>query len=248
MWRAVTDRTGMSQTPNHERHILQRWTAKHSSSIVDCTSEIEEHLLQCHLVTSTGMIVVTTDDCSVLLLPDPKNQAVGSAWQIPGGLGCKYKWTAPPAPDINEECVMASLALDNSNGLYMLDGRNKILFKVLYTLTGITGAQPMAWKTNFTSYFLKFESDVSMLFVPGQNLGDAGALWVPCALSLQGDNGQAVVVNPVDGSYRYQFVPKPAPACKPNDFGSAALSNGRIAIRPGVRSRHPQRRCETSAV
>lgn len=208
------------------RPLAQRWTAKFSSNVEDTVSEIEEYLLQSPLVTSTGRIVVATDDCTLVLLPDPSSLTPGAAWTI-SGLGSKYKWTAPPGPDPLSECSMAGLAMDNFNSIFMLDGRNKILYKVEYEFLGFTG-NPLVWSTSFFTFPDKFEQDVSMVFIPGPDQFTAGTLWVPTEKSMLGQTGVAIAVNPADGTF--SFIPIPDSDCAANDFGSAGLSSQNVAL------------------
>jgi len=189
-------------------------------------SEVENFLLPSPLVTGTGLIVVATDDCSVNLLPDPANLAAGTPW-VPRS-GYSGKWTAPSHVDgAMGDCVPGGMALDNTNGIYFLDYRNEIVYKLDYTLTGFSPV-PLVWNATFKGNPLTLDLDTSMLFIPGANVGDTGILWVPLGTSLLGNSGLAAIVSPLDGTYT--FVPKGDADCRPTDYGSAATSGQDIVL------------------
>jgi hypothetical protein len=159
------------------------------------------------------------DSCTLALMPDVGALLPGDSW-VP--LSEWEPYLDPNvAPLMNNECEAAGVAFsDDFQGLFFLDGRNKLVTRLLVGSDNLLAWQ---WTAALASNASIFDLDVSMLPLPSISNPNP-SLYVPLRYSLLGADGLAWVVDQQSGTST-QLVPVPPGCSQPDDFGSALIAD-----------------------
>ena len=183
-------------------------------------------------MTTTGLVVLVTDDMDIALMPDPSTVAPGKTWSPTFYTDSELDFK--PLPTVSpRDYVYAGSYLDDDDTLYLVDGRNRAIRA--FALSPVTGAYELPGSPLYfnASYHFTLRGTVSMSIVEDV-AGDQ--LWIPVSGQLGGTDGIAIVLSTAvftGSDVPPVFVPLPPGCSYPQDMGSATLT-GRLEFEAAV--------------